>query len=571
MNDAAASPAIDPESSLPPLIRGVLAERVAQLSPTARDVATTAAVIGREFTFAALARVSRESEDTVVRGLDELWQRRIVREQGAGAADTYDFTHGKLREHIYRELSPAARRLLHGRVAEALEALATDEFGDLSSLRPQLADHYERAGRADRAIPHLVRAGEAALGMYANAEALRISERALALLTEQATGRVRRQAPWETVTQVYGLSGDIRARIGRYDEAIHAYQEALAHLPEQGAQISRAALHRKLATTWNQASTHPHLTYRDAARQQFQAAEDALTQVEDSSNSEWRQEWLALQFARIWPLSSSADDMTTSIEKAQPIVERFGTAEQREFLRYAVATRNFIRQRFVTSAVEIERFPARREGIAAIERGGDKQRLGQYLLAFGVTLLFAAPVTSHVDEAAEHLEHALRVAQEIGNRSLQTRCLTFLPFVFRLRGEVERMREVLIRAEAAGACQDNQILTGQRAWLAWREGRLADAEMLGRLALTVDPRHPESSAFQWVARWPLIGIDLARNQHAAAITDARPLLDPSQQPPPEHLRVTIEAALRAWDAGQEDDALALLHTAASSATELGFL
>jgi hypothetical protein len=169
------------------------------------------------------------------------------------------------------------------------------------------------------------------------------------------------------------------------------------------------------------------------------------------------------------------------------------------------------------------------------------------------------------------LEHALRVAQETGNRSLQTRCLTFLPFVYRYRGEVERMREVLIRAEAAGACQDNQILTGQRAWLAWREGRLADAETLGRLALNVDPRQPESSAFQWVARWPLIGIALARKQHAAAINDARPLLDPSQQPPPEHLRVTIEAALRAWDAGQEDDALALLHEAASSATELGYL
>ncbi len=57
-------------------------------------------------------------EDDLVRGLDELWQRRIVRERGA---DAYDFTHDKLREAAYDALSPARRRLLHRRVAGALE------------------------------------------------------------------------------------------------------------------------------------------------------------------------------------------------------------------------------------------------------------------------------------------------------------------------------------------------------------------------------------------------------------------------------------------------------------------
>ena len=58
-----------------------------------------------------------DSEDAVVRGLDELWQRRIVREQGAGTAETYDFSHDKLREQAYASLSPAHRRLLHRHVA----------------------------------------------------------------------------------------------------------------------------------------------------------------------------------------------------------------------------------------------------------------------------------------------------------------------------------------------------------------------------------------------------------------------------------------------------------------------
>jgi len=62
--------------------------RLAQLSPPARELAGVAATIGRAFTFPVLARASDADEPTLVRWLDELWQRRIVREQGQEA---YDF------------------------------------------------------------------------------------------------------------------------------------------------------------------------------------------------------------------------------------------------------------------------------------------------------------------------------------------------------------------------------------------------------------------------------------------------------------------------------------------------
>ncbi|MDQ2906956.1 MAG: hypothetical protein M3Y81_25885 [Chloroflexota bacterium] len=38
--------------------------------------------------------MNRLHEEVLVRGLDELWQRRIVRERGG---DAYDFSHDKLR------------------------------------------------------------------------------------------------------------------------------------------------------------------------------------------------------------------------------------------------------------------------------------------------------------------------------------------------------------------------------------------------------------------------------------------------------------------------------------------
>ncbi len=83
----------------------------------AQTLIQIAAVIGREFTFEVLARACDQSEDALVQGLDELWRKHIVREQGASA---YDFSHDKIRVVAYAALSATRRRVLHRKVAEAL-------------------------------------------------------------------------------------------------------------------------------------------------------------------------------------------------------------------------------------------------------------------------------------------------------------------------------------------------------------------------------------------------------------------------------------------------------------------
>ena len=64
----------------------------------------------------------------VIQALEELQQRRIVREQGSG---DYDFSHDKLRETAYAELSHIRRRTLHRRVARALEVIAADALDEV--------------------------------------------------------------------------------------------------------------------------------------------------------------------------------------------------------------------------------------------------------------------------------------------------------------------------------------------------------------------------------------------------------------------------------------------------------
>lgn len=173
-------------SPLPPRVHAVIAGRLAQLSQPARQVAAAAAVIARAFTLPVLARTLNCSEPELVPALDELWQRRIVREQGP---NTYDFTHDKLREVAYEETGAPQLRSLHQLVARALEEAL--DASDLDRASGQIAAHFDRAGLAAQAVPYYIRAASVAQSVYANGEAQAQIDRGLALLATLPEGSKR--------------------------------------------------------------------------------------------------------------------------------------------------------------------------------------------------------------------------------------------------------------------------------------------------------------------------------------------------------------------------------------------
>lgn len=166
------------ESPLPPRLYATLARRLAQLSAPARRVADLAACVGRAFSWELLAHSLAEGEAALTQSLDELWQKRILREE---SANTYDFSHDKLREVAYAEISVPRRRLLHRRIAQALETLHAENLDPVSGF---IAAHYEQAGRPEQAVPYYQRAGLVAARVYANEDAIAWLRRSLSLLRD---------------------------------------------------------------------------------------------------------------------------------------------------------------------------------------------------------------------------------------------------------------------------------------------------------------------------------------------------------------------------------------------------
>lgn len=171
-------------SSLTPTIRSTIDARLERISPAARPVTELAAVLGRQFDLETLAAAGGRGESSILDAVDELWRRRILREQDG----RYGFTHDKIREVAYGRLSPARRSHLHRCVADALSARYGRGPGPGSG---ELAAHLEASAQIAEAAEAHQRAAEHAATLFALDEAIASAGRGLALLDRLAPGRER--------------------------------------------------------------------------------------------------------------------------------------------------------------------------------------------------------------------------------------------------------------------------------------------------------------------------------------------------------------------------------------------
>ncbi len=539
----ATAPVARPEAAgssaplLPPKIRAVIASRFEQLSEKCLELMSIAAVIGREFGLELLVRVSHWDEYTVVRCLDELWQRRIVREVGAGR---YYFSHDKLREVAQAALSRARRRLLHQDVAEALEVVGDD------SMSAEIAYHFDRAGLAERAIPRYLRAAESARVLHAHEEALNAYQRALTLVEALPAGDVSVRRRQELAAPLFEGIGDVFALRGLHDEALEQFFAALERLPEID-RVGRARMLRKTGQT-------RVFQYRlGPAVEAFEQAETELTGAGTTEDEAWRQERIELGIARsdmyYWQHDWEANErVLRAIESA---VMHAGTPVDRGRFLERLGYVTFGRHGFTGCSESVATV---RAALAEFEQTDELYETTTARFLLGFALLCRGERA----EANTHLQEALAATELMGDALMRVRCLTYLAFLNRIEGDLATTRAYAMRTlEAAtrlGMPEYVGAARGQLAWLAWRRGDLDGCLREGQLALEC---WSSSRAYplQWSARLPLLAALSTLGQCTEAVTQAASLLDPGLQ----RLSAALTEVLRqAVEAGGDAAARAAL-------------
>jgi class 3 adenylate cyclase/predicted ATPase len=167
--DAQRTAAVVPPSALavPASLHASLMARLDRLGP-AKEVAQIGAAIGREFSHALLAVVTRKSEAELQSTLDRLIKAGLLFRQGAPPHATYLFKHALVRDVAYGSLLRDQRQQLHGRIADVL----AEHFQTTVEAEPEvLANHYREAGMADAASTYFERAADRAAARSAYVEA----------------------------------------------------------------------------------------------------------------------------------------------------------------------------------------------------------------------------------------------------------------------------------------------------------------------------------------------------------------------------------------------------------------
>ena len=179
-------------STLPARVEGAISQRIGRLPEDLRRLLSLASVQGEEFTAEVLARVQgiddREVVDLLSRELDKryhLVRAQSIRRRNGQRISTYRFRHILFQTYLYGELDEVERVYLHEEVGNVLETIYGEQAEEVAV---RLAGHFHEAGIAPKTIRYLRIAGDRAVRLSANGEAIAHLTRALGLLEQLPPG-----------------------------------------------------------------------------------------------------------------------------------------------------------------------------------------------------------------------------------------------------------------------------------------------------------------------------------------------------------------------------------------------
>ena len=170
-------------TDIPASIQAMLLARVDRLPQEARRLAQEAAVIGPRFD-ARCSRPSQPIRPGSMRISNCCAMPRSSRRspgQARSSSQGYRFTQTLLQDVIYQNLLLQRRTEMHGRIGAAFERICGDSPERLEDLTV-LGHHFSLSAAREKGARYLRAAGDRARMIYANDDALRFYQQALAAL-----------------------------------------------------------------------------------------------------------------------------------------------------------------------------------------------------------------------------------------------------------------------------------------------------------------------------------------------------------------------------------------------------
>jgi DNA-binding SARP family transcriptional activator/tetratricopeptide (TPR) repeat protein len=163
---------------IPASLRDSLMARLDQLA-SAKQIAQTGAVIGREFSQKLLASVAGIPTQQLEEGLVSLAESGLINAGGSSTERSYAFKHALIQDAAYETIPKSRRQNLHAAVARAL----LDADPDVAEIQPEvLAHHFTEARVSAEALGFWLKAGKFSDERSAHKEAIAHFERGLEVL-----------------------------------------------------------------------------------------------------------------------------------------------------------------------------------------------------------------------------------------------------------------------------------------------------------------------------------------------------------------------------------------------------
>jgi class 3 adenylate cyclase len=157
------------EIAIPNSLQALITARLDRLDEDTRRTLQLASVIGRSFSEPVLRAVSGNESVDLGGQLGTLQRVGLIDETARMPEREYAFRHSLTQDATYNTILLKVRRRLHLQVGEVLEELYADRVEEFA---PLLARHFEEAADDERTLAYATMAGDTAVRLYANVDAV---------------------------------------------------------------------------------------------------------------------------------------------------------------------------------------------------------------------------------------------------------------------------------------------------------------------------------------------------------------------------------------------------------------